>query len=474
MAAREDARAAAWETRQIVDEQVASLRSSIVYKPPWLGCVLHLSPSCFSLFYKVSKEDRAARYIDLANASPEELEQLSQACERATFGRDQEDVMDESYRKARKMDPSCFSTPLIPDHTQLMDAVRGYLLEGSHATRKIEVELYKLNVYGKGSFFKPHVDTPRNERMFGSLVVVFPTPHEGGDLVFSSRNLNWTLSSSQKLTGAPAHTICYAAFFSDVQHAVRPVTSGHRVTLTYNLYFGDDGPRNDKRGETTPSDTTLTTAPAPARPPSFVEPPNERRFRKAFQKLLDDPEFLPDGGTLGFGLRHAYQVEDDLKHVYSLLKGSDAVAYNVARDLGFEPVLYLYYRSKVVYGGIVDALSEKPIKLGRGEQVEDLSRRIRYEGGLLIRNSSEFSDYDGDETKEWIFWVTKLTADLNRKETAFLAYGNEASMGMAYSYVCLIVRIGKAGDRKAYRTVAQLKQQWEDARKEKRIWHGLG
>ena len=31
--------------------------------------------------------------------------------------------------------------------------------------------------------------------------------------------------------------IDYVAFFSDVEHEVAPVISGHRVTLTYNLYF---------------------------------------------------------------------------------------------------------------------------------------------------------------------------------------------------------------------------------------------
>lgn len=31
--------------------------------------------------------------------------------------------------------------------------------------------------------FKPHVDTPRSELQFGSLVVCLPTAHKGGQLV---------------------------------------------------------------------------------------------------------------------------------------------------------------------------------------------------------------------------------------------------------------------------------------------------
>ena len=56
--------------------------------------------------------------------------------------------MDETYRKAGKMDSDLFSTPLIPDHTDLVKVVRECLLEGTDSTRRLKVELYKLNVYG--------------------------------------------------------------------------------------------------------------------------------------------------------------------------------------------------------------------------------------------------------------------------------------------------------------------------------------
>lgn len=36
--------------------------------------------------------------------------------------------------------------------------------------------------------------------------------------------------------------IQWAAFYSDCEHEVLPVTSGYRVTLTYNLYFGTPEP----------------------------------------------------------------------------------------------------------------------------------------------------------------------------------------------------------------------------------------
>jgi hypothetical protein len=61
--------------------------------------------------------------------------------------------------------------------------------------------------------------------------------------------------------------------------------------------------------------------------------------------LLENPEFLADGGTLAFGLRNVYPNKNDPKHVYGVLKGSDAVVCRRVRALGYEPVLYVFYEA---------------------------------------------------------------------------------------------------------------------------------
>jgi hypothetical protein len=195
--------------------------------------------------------------------------------------------------------------------------VRDCLLHGHDSERELKVELCKLNFYGtclvtssrhelgrvqvaapgKGSFFKPHVDSPRSEKMFGSLVLVFPTPHEGGALLIRHGGKEWTIDSAAELSTAPPSSIGYAAFSSDVEHEVAPVVSGHRITLTYNLHFDDDG-----RAPVTAS----VSEPAPP-----LQPAMERSICAAFEALLENPEFLPDGGVLGFGLQHVYQFKDD-------------------------------------------------------------------------------------------------------------------------------------------------------------------
>lgn len=86
--------------------------------------------------------------IDFTNASEEDVSKLLESCDAATFGVNQQDVLDETYRKASKLDTAFFSAKFDPVHSGLMDVLRDVLMEGHGADKRIRVELYKLNVYG--------------------------------------------------------------------------------------------------------------------------------------------------------------------------------------------------------------------------------------------------------------------------------------------------------------------------------------
>jgi hypothetical protein len=62
------------------------------------------------------------------------------------------------------------------------------------------------------------------KKMFRSLIVVFPTPHEGSALITRHRGQERAFDSAAALSTAPPSSIGYAAFFSDVKHGgVRPL-----------------------------------------------------------------------------------------------------------------------------------------------------------------------------------------------------------------------------------------------------------
>jgi hypothetical protein len=111
----------------------------------------------------------------------------------------------------------------------LQEAVSGLGLMANPT--EIQAELCKLLVYEEGAFFLPHRDTEKVDGMFGTLVVSLPSKHEGGDVVATHKGESITFSSSP----GSDFGFSYAAWYSDITHEVKAVTSGYRLVLTYNL-----------------------------------------------------------------------------------------------------------------------------------------------------------------------------------------------------------------------------------------------
>ena len=95
----------------------------------------------------------------------------------------------------------------------------------------------KLNIYGKGGFFKPHVDSPSSDSMIGTLVICLPSPHKGGELVVNHDGLQHVFDFSEH--AADTKRVQWAAFYSDCIHEVKPVVEGHRITVTYNITLSE-------------------------------------------------------------------------------------------------------------------------------------------------------------------------------------------------------------------------------------------
>lgn len=145
-----------------------------------------------------------------------------------------------------------------------------------------------LTVQVWGGFFKANKHTLRSEDLLGSLVIVLPSPHKGGELVLRHNDDSWKVDFGSLTPDAEGNPqIGFVAFYTDVEHEVLPVTSGCRITLTYNLKWSTSSPRLPNVDSiTTLSDTRLHSA------------------RSSLLALLVNPKYLPAGGVLGFHLNH--------------------------------------------------------------------------------------------------------------------------------------------------------------------------
>jgi hypothetical protein len=103
-----------------------------------------------------SSSDRHTIEFPVAADEPQHLEKLLRDCAPATFGVDGKNVLDDSYRKAAKMDNTQFCTNFVPHDCGIIDTIAQVLLptvdvpasEKNISTEHLGVvaALYKLNV----------------------------------------------------------------------------------------------------------------------------------------------------------------------------------------------------------------------------------------------------------------------------------------------------------------------------------------
>jgi 2OG-Fe(II) oxygenase superfamily len=172
---------------------------------------------------------------------------------------------------------------------------------------QIEARLHNLLVYGPGQFFKPHQDTEKHPGMVATLVLVWPCPHIGGELVvrhgseqahFASQHLN-------------ADNIRWFAFYADCRHEVLPVAEGWRVALSFDLVL----PPQEALPHLTP-------------PPALLEAMREHFFPAA-GPTLQPWVFLLDHEYTERGLHWLLLKGADRPRVMALRNAAEALGLTV-------------------------------------------------------------------------------------------------------------------------------------------------
>lgn len=227
---------------------------------------------------------------------PQQAQQLIAVATQAPYGRGGETLIDTTVRKTRQINAD--QVKLAGRHwPKTLQEIIDRVVTGLSVTGPVSAELYKLLVYESGDFFVSHRDTEKAPGMFATLVVVLPSVYTGGELVIrhKDRAVELNLCSDDA-----SEMVAFAAFYADCLHEVKPITSGCRLTLIYNLV---------RQG--------------PGKPP---EPPGYEREQHKVTKLLqqwvtaqDAADAVP--GKLIYLLEHAYTPAE---LAFDGLKGADA------------------------------------------------------------------------------------------------------------------------------------------------------
>lgn len=156
---------------------------------------------------------------------------IADHAERAPYGRGEATLLDTSVRKVWQVnaDKVELGGKVWP---QLLSDIIAEVIAGlGCADRNVVAELYKFLLYDEGGFFVNHRDTEKSPGMFATLVVVLPSEHTGGELIVRHTGREAVFDP----TGLDISEIAYAAFYADCEHEVRPIITGHRPCLVFNL-----------------------------------------------------------------------------------------------------------------------------------------------------------------------------------------------------------------------------------------------
>jgi hypothetical protein len=113
--------------------------------------------------------------------------------------------------------------------------------------------------------------------------------------------------------------------------------------------------------------------------------------------------------------------------------------------------------SKFVQTGLIDRV----IQPEDCEEAESFIGTLLDYGGFSLRLMGAYGKLKVENVLHLVMSVTTF----NRLSSAYVAHGNEALLGLAYGDVCLIVRIGKVGEKGI-----QPSRNWKNNGKKKRQW----
>ena len=168
---------------------------------------------------------------------PTFVDWLLEHAEPAPFGNNKQTKVDKKVRNAQRLVARGKVKVGGFEPAKIMDEVENAL----SPTRKLTARLTDVIIYPEGGKFSRHKDTPRTQDLVGTLIVELPYAHEGGEFVVDDGDKVHLVDWSGK---ANKNRVRWVALFSDVDHEVKPVTKGSRITLVYSL-IRTDVPRGD-------------------------------------------------------------------------------------------------------------------------------------------------------------------------------------------------------------------------------------
>lgn len=151
---------------------------------------------------------------------------------KAPFGLGHETIINNQVRSAWEIDANEIHFNRNNWDTFLSEAIEQSKIDLGIENNLVSAHLYKLLIYETGDFFLSHRDSEKEKGMFGTLVITLPSKFTGGDLIVKYGGETEIINFSE---ASSINKLSISAFYADCEHEIKPLTSGHRICLVYNL-----------------------------------------------------------------------------------------------------------------------------------------------------------------------------------------------------------------------------------------------
>ncbi|KAG8860881.1 hypothetical protein FRB96_003615 [Tulasnella sp. 330] len=296
------------------------------------GAARHVGLSSPKLWYET---DSGAKVLRIGDASDADLAELHSGCAASQIGQDL--VMGDAPHQApsaRELltDGFGFNFNPIRDDTGVLAAVSAFCKVGVVA----RIQKVKSFAFTKEGHVKVHEDGSKASNHIGTLLIRLSSPPDGLLLEHNGEKADIDWHEVHTQTTNNTLVLPWAFFYSDVQHEVHLVRPGHGVIIAYDIY----------------SSKTVQYFQDPHVHAMDV---TESGFYKAFDSFVKNPQLLPKGGVLAFGLANAYPAyAKESRRTFNLgfqsrpqnekiHDSSDVVLHRVLTDLKMSPRLKAVY-----------------------------------------------------------------------------------------------------------------------------------
>jgi hypothetical protein len=164
--------------------------------------------------------------------SEDQIMELIAQAKPALFGWKDKTLLDEKIRKVWQVPKNKVkigTKQWSKKFTKVLEEFKQGL--GLPKESRLEADLHSLLVYEPGCFFNGHRDSEKADGMVATMIVILPTEHTGGELIIEHDGEKHSFTAKK----SKIPKLYCGAFYADCYHEVKEVTSGYRVSLTYNL-----------------------------------------------------------------------------------------------------------------------------------------------------------------------------------------------------------------------------------------------